>query len=85
MKYPANVVLSIAIAGLISGASLSGLFFVFLPHAHHKLSYAEYPKLRYRVSNGETLCVDCHADEHPEIAYFIKSTRTKNMRRSVAA
>jgi hypothetical protein len=41
--------------------------------AHHKKSFAEYPDLRYEVENGETLCTDCHAKEHPEIAALIKS------------
>lgn len=28
--------------------------------AHHKKSWTHFPKLRFIVSNGETLCEDCH-------------------------
>ena len=28
--------------------------------AHHNKSWAKYPKLRYKVSNGITLCRECH-------------------------
>lgn len=29
-------------------------------NAHHIKPYALYPELRWEVSNGETLCIDCH-------------------------
>jgi len=28
--------------------------------AHHIKSWKDHPKLRFEVSNGETLCLDCH-------------------------
>ncbi len=32
--------------------------------AHHLSSWSKYPDLRYEVSNGLTLCRDCHAKVH---------------------
>lgn len=29
-------------------------------HAHHLYKFSDFPSLRYRVENGQTLCVDCH-------------------------
>jgi hypothetical protein len=33
-------------------------------NAHHIKSAAEYPELRYDVSNGICLCVECHKSRH---------------------
>ena len=38
--------------------------------AHHILSFAKYPKSRFDVSNGTTLCRDCHKLVHPDIAFI---------------
>lgn len=35
--------------------------------AHHINSFRHYPKLRYDVNNGITLCRSCHKIEHSEI------------------
>ena len=34
--------------------------------AHHKKTLEEYPELAYDLSNGEALCLKCHAKRHPE-------------------
>lgn len=34
--------------------------------AHHIKSYTKYPKLRFDVSNGLTLCLKCHKKENAE-------------------
>src|SRR3990167_1587936 len=33
-------------------------------HAHHFKPWADFPELRYEVSNGQTLCEVCHAIIH---------------------
>lgn len=36
-------------------------------HAHHIKGWADYPDLRYEVSNGMTLCVPCHRKKHGHV------------------
>ena len=33
-------------------------------HAHHIKPWAKYKRLRYKVTNGLTLCIECHKEEH---------------------
>lgn len=39
-------------------------------NAHHIKKYAYYPELRYTVSNGITLCYECHKAVHKERGGF---------------
>lgn len=38
-------------------------------NAHHIFSWKYYPNLRYEVSNGMTLCEDCHIKIHQKYGY----------------
>lgn len=42
-----------------------------LLHAHHIKDWESFPELRYSLENGITLCLRCHAKEHPSIAHLI--------------
>lgn len=42
-------------------------------HAHHISSYRDDAERRYDLSNGETLCVECHVKEHPGLAYLLRT------------
>lgn len=33
-------------------------------NAHHLMGYNKYPKLRFKIDNGITLCSDCHKNFH---------------------
>lgn len=51
---------------------------------HHLLSYRKYPQFRFDVSNGITLCIDCHKEFHHKFSYsnftgedFIKFRKEK--------
>jgi hypothetical protein len=43
-------------------------------HAHHIKAYKDFPELRLEVSNGETLCEDCHKEEHASKKTRVRAT-----------
>jgi Bacteriophage Lambda NinG protein len=46
-------------------------------HAHHIRSWADYPDLRFEVTNGQTLCTTCHAKAHDKPDSYRKRRRAK--------
>jgi 5-methylcytosine-specific restriction endonuclease McrA len=47
-------------------------------HAHHIKPWALYPRERYDLKNGITLCFGCHQRHHP---FPILRPRTKKQKR----
>lgn len=43
--------------------------------AHHVVPWSESVDLRFDISNGVTLCVDCHKAKHPQHAALIERSR----------
>lgn len=39
-------------------------------NAHHIKHWQHHPDLRFDVSNGVTLCEDCHAKKHPHLRFM---------------
>lgn len=59
------------------GARNGNCYTVYL-EAHHKISYAERPDLRYDPDNGITLCFDCHnltKSKRPKTVDFVPKER----------
>lgn len=44
-------------------------------HAHHIRKWSDSFRGRLLLANGITLCVDCHAEKHPEMANLIRNAR----------
>ena len=42
-------------------------------HIHHIKSWAEYPNERFNEKNCITLCIECHAEIHPNLKNLIKN------------
>lgn len=46
-------------------------------NAHHIKNWADYPRLRFEVNNGLTLCEGCHVKRHPHLRGLLTWRRRK--------
>lgn len=53
---------------------------VVMLHPHHILSFTKYPKIRFEVDNGITLCKDCHYIIHNKDRYRVMKNTLENLR-----
>lgn len=47
---------------------------------HHVKEWARHPEARFDLDNGETVCVECHAAEHPRQAHLIRKSKAQKRR-----